>query len=117
MDLATLAKTKLTIDIVIKDEIVDHLIYEGVVDMSSEEQDAYKRLIGDGRASVTASRDLSEMHFGNGGKVFVSVTLTVDQSMPGIETGLAWASALVERKVWEAHAELKKQLVEKGILK
>jgi hypothetical protein len=117
MDLGTLTRLRISIGLVENDLPIDHLVYEGAVDMSDKEIDAYKKLIGDGKSSVTASRDLSEMHFGSGGKVFVSVTLTVDQSMQGIETGIYWASDLVERKIWEAHAEMKKKLTERGILK
>lgn len=117
MDLGTVAKLRLYIDVVEDDAIADRLIFEGPVDMTQQEEDGYKALIGDGKASVTVSRDLSEMHFGNGGKVFVSVSLTVDQSLPGIETGYAWASHFVNKKVWEAHGELKKLLVTMGILK
>lgn len=85
--------------------------------MSNEQQDAYKQIIGDGQAKVTVSKELSEADYGNGGKVFVSVTLTCDQSTTGITTGISWAKYLADQKAWEAHAEMKAQLHEKGILR
>ena len=117
MDLDSLTKTRLSIDILHKDILLDRLVYEGPVEMTPEQIDSYKQLKGDEKATVTASRDVSEMDFGTGGKVFVSVTLTVDQSTQGIESGYQWATYFVNKKVWEAHDELKRQLVEKGLLK
>lgn len=95
---------------------VDHSLFEGEVPMSQEQRDYYKQLIGDGRASVTVSRELSESSYGNGGKVFVSITLTVDQSQAGLEAGTAWAGALAEKSAWDSHAQLHQQLVQKGII-
>lgn len=96
---------------------VGHDLFEGEVSMTQQQADAYKQMVGDGKASVTASAELSESDYGNGGKVFVSVTLTVDQSQQGIETGIAWAKHMAQQKAWEAHAELKNQLQVKGILR
>jgi hypothetical protein len=96
---------------------VDHDLMEDEVPMSVEQQDAYKQIIGDGQAKVTVSKELSEADYGNGGKVFVSVTLTCDQSATGLTSGLTWAKWLADNKVWEAHAEMKAQLLQKGILR
>lgn len=117
MSLESLTKLKLSIDIMKDNVLVDRLVLDGKVEMTQPEQDAYKRLMGDEGASVTAGREVSEMHFGSGGKVFASITLTVDQSTEGIETGYAWANHFVDKKIWEAHAELKAQLLQHGILK
>ncbi len=96
---------------------VDHQVFEGEVTMTQQQADAYKQIIGDGKASVTVSAELGESDYGNGGKVFVSVTLTVDQSQAGLDSGIAWAKALSNQKAWEAHAELKAQLHQRGILR
>lgn len=95
---------------------VGHDVFEGEVPVS-QQPDNYKQLIGDGKASVTSSIDVGESDYGNGGKVFVSVTLTVDQSQQGIESGIAWAKHIATQKAWEAHAELKEQLKQRGILR
>ncbi len=85
--------------------------------MSQQQADAYKQMIGDGKAEVVVSAEVGESDYGNGGKVFVSIKLTVDQSAQGLESGLAWAKHLSQQKAWEAHAELKNQLQVKGILR
>lgn len=92
-------------------------VLEGEVEMSQEQQDGYKQLIGDGLAEIVVSREISEMSYGNGGKVFVSVKLTVDQSAAGINAGEAWAKAFAHQKIWEAHGEMRQQLVDRGIIK
>lgn len=113
------APTRMTVHVrYIKDKSeVGHDVFEGEVPMSQQQQDSYKQLIGDGKASVTASKELSESDYGNGGKVFVSVTLTVDQSQPYIESAIGWAKQLADQKAWEAHAEMKNQLLQRGIIK
>jgi hypothetical protein len=112
-------KTKLIVHIhYLQDKVpVGHDVLEGEVPMTQQQQDSYKLLLGDEKASVTASKELSESDYGNGGKVFVSVTLTVDQSQGALESGIAWAKMLADQKAWEAHAEMKQQLVQRGILK
>jgi hypothetical protein len=95
---------------------IDHELFEGELTLPQPQQDAYKQMIGDGLASVTASRELSETSYGRGGKLFLSVSLACDQSEAGIASGIAWAKALVEQKVWEHHAEFKTQLVQRGLI-
>lgn len=99
------------------DEIVGHDVIEGEVPMTQQQQDAYKTMIGDGKAEVTASREISEADYGRGGKCFVSIKLTVDQSQAGLEAGEAWAKAFVTQKVWESHEEMRNQLVQRGVIK
>lgn len=96
---------------------VDHQVSEGEVQMMSHQVDYYKQLIGDGQASVTVSRELSESNYGSGGKVFISITLTCDQSAQGLESAIAFAKNLAEDKAWSHHAELRNQLVQKGLLR
>ena len=96
---------------------VDHDVYEGEVRMTQEQQDQYAWALGDGNASVTVGRELSESDYGNGGKVFVSVTLKCGQNSTQIEYALQLAKKLSELRAWEAHQEMKNQLVERGILK
>lgn len=112
-------KTKLTIHVHYYQDkaVVGHDVFEGEVTMTQPQQDSYKQLLGDEKASVTASKELSESDYGNGGKVFVSVSLTIDQSQGALESGIAWAKMLADQKAWEHHAEMKQQLVQRGILK
>jgi hypothetical protein len=97
--------------------VVGHDVLEGEVPMSAHQQDAYKQLLGDQKAEVVVSKELSEADYGNGGKVFVSVKLTVDQSQPGLESGFAWAKMFADKYAWEAHEEMRQQLHQRGILK
>lgn len=96
---------------------VGHDVIEKEVPMSAHQQDAYRQLVGDGKAEIVVSKELGEMDYGNGGKVFVSVKLTVDQSQAGLESGVAWAKMFADKYAWEAHEELKSQLRQKGILR
>lgn len=116
---ATTPLTKMIVHIhYLQDKVsAGHDMLEGEVPMSAQQQDWYKSIIGDGKASVTASKELSESDYGNGGKVFVSVTLTVDQSQGCIDAGITGAKALADSKAWEAHAEMKQQLHQRGILR
>jgi hypothetical protein len=94
-----------------------HEVYEGEVKMSQEQQDAYTGLIGDGKASVTVSRELSESDYGNGGKVFVSVSLTVDQSQAAINQGIHLANQVAEGATFHYHSVMREQLTQRGLLK
>lgn len=102
---------------IVNKQEVDHDLLEGEVPMSQAQQDAYKGIIGDGNAKVTLSRELSESSFGNGGKVFVSVTLTCDQSQQGLSAAVSLAQSCADHFIWQHHAELRNQLVSRGILK
>ena len=115
--LATLTREIIHVHTKVNKQWVDHEVFEGEARMSQEQQDYYKQLIGDGQASVTVSRELSEGDFGNGGKTFVSITLTCDQSGPFLTTATEYAKSLAESKCWEYHGMLKQQLLAKGILK
>ena len=95
---------------------LESLIYEGEApDMSQETQDALKSLIGDGNAKVTASRQISESDYGTGGHVFVSITLTCDQSQAAVGSAVQWAAHLAEEYAFKQHPALKKRLAEAGI--
>lgn len=58
--------------------------------MTQQEQDQYRGIVGDGKARVSVSRDISEKDFGQGGSIGINITLTCDQS----ENGLNWAAYL-----------------------
>jgi hypothetical protein len=94
-----------------------HRVYEGTVDMSQEQQDKYKTIIGDGLAKITVGSDFSEKDYGNGGGVMVSVTLTCDQSDEKINAAIALANELSSRYAWHYRNMLRQQLVQAGILK
>lgn len=115
--LATLTREIVHLHRVENERDVSHDVYEGEVRMSQEQQDHYQQLIGDAQASITVSRELSEADYGNGGKIFVSVTLRCHQSEAYINAAVAYASKMAEDKVWEYHAALRNQLLVKGIIK
>lgn len=92
-------------------------IYTGEARMSQQQQDAYKSIIGDGNAKVQVGRDLSEKDFGNGGGVFVNVTLTCDQSQDGINRATQLAYDLANGAAWYYHGQVRQDLVSRGLLK
>lgn len=85
--------------------------------MSQVQQDRFKALIGDGLAKVTVGRDMGEKDFGNGGGVFVNVTLTCDQDQTVISAAIALAHEVANNNAWYYHQDLKQQLVKAGIIK
>lgn len=95
----------------------EHFIYEGETKMSQSQNDAYKELVGDGLSKVTVNRDLSEKDFGNGGGVSISVTLTCDQSANIVNQAIGLANQIAEYHTWYYYEALRKQLIERGILK
>lgn len=94
-----------------------HDVYEGEAKMSQQQQDAYKMLVGDGKARVTVSRELSEADYGNGGKVFVSVTLACDQSQQVINQAVNLAHQVAEGAAFHYHGVMRSQLEQRGMLK
>lgn len=92
-------------------------ILEGEVPMSNEQQDYYKGVIGDGVARVTVGRDMSEMDYGSGGKVFVSVSLACDQSEPGISAAVGLAARLADYFVEQHYLQMKQRCQAIGLLK
>ena len=100
-----------------KDVSVLHEVYEGEVkNMTQEQQDSLKQLLGDGQARVTVSREISAQDYGRGGKVFVSVSLACDQSTVGVTMATRWAGSMVDAFVLEQHGELQQRLVGLGII-
>ena len=85
--------------------------------MSDQENDQLKTLLGDGHASVTMSREIGEMDYGNGGKCFASVTIKCDQSTPAIEAAQGWAAYFAAKVINTQHAEMKAQVQALGIIK
>jgi hypothetical protein len=59
----------------------DVYVGEGVPEMPPEQQDRLQAILGDEKARVVVARDLGEKDFGNGGSVFVSVSLACDQDL------------------------------------
>ncbi len=96
---------------------VDKEVFQGEVTMSQDQQDAYKQIIGDGLAHVTVSKTMSEKDFGSGGEVFVSISLTCDQSAYGLDTAVHYARHLAEAKSAEHFEEMRRGLYQRGILK
>jgi hypothetical protein len=96
---------------------IDHKVWEGEVSMSEAEKDVYKGIIGDGNASVTVGRELSELDFGNGGKAFLSITLTCDQSSDGISHAAAMAHHLVGHFLNQHFSDLRDRCVAMRLLK
>lgn len=85
--------------------------------MSQEQQDSYRAIIGNGQAKVTVGRDMSEMDFGSGGKVFVSVSLSCDQSQLGIMQAAGLAAAAADYFVDMHFKQMKQKCVEMHLLK
>lgn len=94
----------------------DHLIYEGEAHMSQQQADAYKALIGDGKARVTVSKELSESDYGNGGKIMVSVSLTCDQSYNAVNGAISLANQVATYWADQHHGEMKQLITAKGIV-
>ena len=91
-------------------------IYEGELPMADQQQANLKSFVGDAQAKVTASRELSQSDYGTGGKVFVAVTLTCDQSPDAIDSAAQWASYLASKHAQEQHGQLVVQLQSLGII-
>lgn len=84
--------------------------------MSQQQADKYKAIIGDGLGRVSVGRDLGEKDFGSGGGVIVNITLTCDQSEGGLNAAIRLAHELSDQACWYYQGQLKKQLLEAGIL-
>lgn len=96
---------------------LEHQVYEGEATMSPEQQDVYKTLIGDGQSRVTVGRDLAEKDYGNGGGVFVNVSLTCDQSQAGINQAIQLAYQIADGAAWHYHEQVKQNLIANGMLR
>ncbi len=83
--------------------------------MSTPQQDYYKSLVGDGLAKVTVSKELSEMSYGNGGKVMVSVSLTCDQSQAGVNGAAGLADQLAVYYLSQHFDQMRGIVSQKGI--
>ena len=84
--------------------------------MSQGQQDRFQALVGNGLAKVTVGRDLGEKDFGNGGGVIVNVTLTCDQNEKTVADAIALAHEITNNYAWHYQGQLKKQLINAGIL-
>jgi len=91
-------------------------VYEGEVPMSDQEAAGLKGLLGDMNSKVTVSRELGKMDYGNGGKVFVSVTLTCDQSEEGAASAASWANHLADKYVTEYYQVMETKLAQLGLV-
>ena len=100
-----------------RSSIGEHQVYEGETKMNPQQQDAYQALIGNGLAKVQVGRDMAEKDFGNGGGVFVNVTLTCDQSQGAINQAVQLAHQLAEGAVVHYHGLLRQDLVNRGMIK
>jgi len=91
-------------------------VYEGEI-MSQEAVPQVASLVGDANANVTASSSLSFKDFGNGGEVFVSISLKCNQD----ENSINWAQYLAKNLAFsyaeQNFVELKERLLKLGIVK
>lgn len=115
--LATLTKLRIERSYIQNNAEIDKQVFDGEVEMDPQQQDYYRGIIGDAKASVTASRTLSHKDYGSGGDVFVSVTLTCGQTGQEISSAIDLAKQMAEWKAWQHLEELKTQLVQRGILR
>lgn len=90
-------------------------VLETEVPMSSQQQDSYSQIVGDGNAKITISREVSESSYGSGGKVFVAITLTCHQAQAHIDTAVTMAKQLADYYAEQHWHELKAKLVQLGI--
>jgi hypothetical protein len=91
-------------------------VFEGEVPMSDQEKDALQQILGDGNASVTVSREVSEMNYGNGGKCFASVTIRCHQDQQAIQAAQSWAAHFAESFINSQHPQMKAQVQALGII-
>lgn len=114
-----LPHTKLTVRRVytMNKQEVESEILEGEVPMTQQIQDEYKNILGDAQARISIGRDLSELDFGSGGKVFVSVSLACDQSQAGIARAIQLADYLATGFVQQHFQEMRNRCVQIGLLK
>lgn len=91
--------------------------YEGEPNMSQQQLEDLKQVIGDGQGRVTVSKTFAEKDFGTGGDVFVSVSLACDQSHAGLTKAIDMASYYSKDAAMRHHTDLKQTLVQMGIIK
>lgn len=96
---------------------VDNEVLEGEVPMSQQQQDYYKAVVGDGLARVSVGRDMSEMDFGSGGKVFVSVSLVCNQDAQTINYAVGLAASIADYQVEQHFQQMKQRCEAMGLLK
>jgi hypothetical protein len=94
-----------------------HDTYEGEAKMSQEQLDQYKNIIGDGQGRVTVGRDMAEKDFGNGGGVFVNVSLACDQSTAGIYDATRLAYQIADQYCGYYFDQVRQDLVKRGMVK
>ncbi len=96
---------------------LDNWIQEGEAPMNQQQQDYYKAVIGDAQARVTVGRDMSEMDYGSGGKVFISVSLACDQSAGGISQAAMLAAQMADYYVVDHFQQMKARCLQLQLLK
>lgn len=96
---------------------IDNEISEGEAPMSDQQQDYYKGVIGDGQARISVGRDMSEMDYGSGGKVFISVSLACDQSSAGISQAVQLAAQMADYFVDQHYQQMKQRCMQLQLLK
>lgn len=92
-------------------------ISEGEVPMTQQQQDHYKSIIGDGQARITVGRDLSDTDYGSGGKAFVSVSLTCDQSSAGISGAIQLAQQMADYYIEQHLGQVRQKCYQLQLLK
>lgn len=95
---------------------VDSEVEEGEAPMSEAQQDQYKAVIGDAQARVSVGRDMSEMDYGSGGKVFISVSLVCDQSQAGISYAVGLAAQMADYFVEQHYQQMRSRCHAIGLL-
>lgn len=90
-------------------------VAEGEAKMSDNQVVHLKNILGDEKGRVTVSREVAEKRFGNGGGLFVSVSVVCDQSHAAIYNAADIANNIVENLVNRYHPTLIEQLKLLGI--
>ncbi len=93
----------------------DSLIFEGEVPVADQQSLQLHTILGNKEAKVSVGRDMASKHFGDGGGVFVSVTLTCDQNDAAIDYAVRCAGIIAQKHCHEQFEEHKKLLSYHGL--
>ena len=64
--------------------------------MTQAQQDALQAVLGDEKAKVSVARDIGSKHYGNGGSVWVQVTITCGQDALSVYNAGELANGVAE---------------------
>ncbi len=92
-------------------------VYEGEVPLADQQQYNLAGLVGNGKAEVTVTKDMSAKDFGQGGGVYVSVKLTCDQADQYVDYAARTAGAIASKHLVEQYTEHVRMLQNQGLIR